>query len=122
MTINLALTGAMPTRLSGQYVCLGDVLHVVRLVPGRVPSYRSSSELMDATNVVAFGSSVLAFGDRKLAREFDAELTGFRRVDLAGAHRLTGLPKVDTNTGELHLVAYAGDSIQLHVRVSSGGL
>jgi carotenoid cleavage dioxygenase-like enzyme len=124
MPIDLAVTGAVPTSLSGQYVRISEgVVHAVRLAEGRAPSYRNSSIPTGATDVVAFGSSILAFGDGQLAHELGAELDAFRRVDLAGAQRtLSAQPKVDPVTGELHLLSFASDPAQLHVRVSPGGL
>jgi len=124
MPIDLAATGAVPTGLSGQYVRVSEsMVHAVRLAAGRAPSYRNRSIPTDATAVVAFGSSILAFGDGQLAHELDPGLDTMRRVDLAGAQRtLTGHPKIDTNTGELHLLTFMSDPAQLHVRVSPGGL
>ena len=101
------------------------MVHAVSLGAGRAVSYRNRSITTDvaATNVVSFGSSILAFGDGALAYELGAGLDTIRRVDLAGARRsLTAHPKVDPITGELHLLTFATDPAQLHVSVSPGGL
>ena len=58
-----------------------------------------------ASNIITFGSTILALGDGALAYELTAELATRRRVDLAGAGR--GLrPRVhlDRQTGALHLL------------------
>src|SRR4051794_10609401 len=106
MPIDLAVTGAAPTVLSGQYVRISEgMVHAVRLTEGRAPEYRNRSIPTDATNVVAFGNSTFAFGEGQLAHELGAELDAVRRVDLAGARRtLTARPTVDAVTGELHLL------------------
>ena len=105
-------------------MCIGNgTVHAVGLGEGRAPRYRDRSIPNDATDVVSFGSSVLAFGDGALAYELGAGLDAARRVDLAGARRsLTAQPTLDPATGELHLLTFASDPSQLHVRVSPGGL
>ena len=76
-----------------------------------------------AANLIAFGTSILAFGDGALAYELSARLDTIRRVDLAGARRsLVAHSKVDPHTGELHLLTFASTGSQLHVAVSRGAL
>ena len=42
MPIDLAVTGAVPTSLSGQYVWISEgMVHAVGLGDGRAPSYRN---------------------------------------------------------------------------------
>jgi carotenoid cleavage dioxygenase-like enzyme len=124
MPIDLAVTGAVPTSLSGRYVYIsGGMVHAVHLTEGGAASYTRRSLPTEATNVISFGSSILAFGDGQPAYELGTGLDPMRRVDLAGALRtLAGHPKVDPNTGELHLLTFVRDPAQLHVRVSPGGL
>jgi carotenoid cleavage dioxygenase-like enzyme len=114
----------LPVALSGQYVCVGGgMFHAVALGEGSVQLYRDCSIATDATDVIAFGGSILAFGAGALARELGAGLDTVRRVDLGGAGRsLTAHPKIDPVTGELHVVTFATDPAQMHVRVSPGGL
>lgn len=114
----------VPRGLSGQYVCTGaGLVHVVTLTEGRAPSYRDHPNVADATNLISFGSSILAFGDGMLAHELGAGLDTMRPVDLAGARRtLTAHPKIDPITGELHLLTFPSDESQLLVSVSAGGL
>jgi carotenoid cleavage dioxygenase-like enzyme len=120
MPIDLAVTGAVPTSLSGRYVFIGDgMVHAVGLGDGRAPSYRNHLTTTAATTVIWFGGSLLAFSDGQLALELESGAP----IDLAGARRaLAGYPTLDPVTGELHLLTFGIDPAQLHVRVSPGGL
>src|SRR6478752_7017473 len=111
MPNDLAVTGTVPTRLSGRYVGIGEgMVHAVGVHAGRAVSYRHRSIATDATNVIAFGTSILALGDGTLACELGAGLDAMRIVDLAGARRsLTARPVIAPVTGELHLVTFATD-------------
>ncbi len=137
---DLPVSGTLPVALSGQYLRIGPnridaralpaegaarraMVHAVSLRAGRAVSYRNRWVGTDATNLIPFGSSILALGDGALAYELSAGLDTLRRVDLAGARRtLSSQPKVDPITGELHLLTFAADPSQLHVCVSPGGL
>jgi carotenoid cleavage dioxygenase-like enzyme len=119
------------------------MVHSVSLHAGRTPSYRSRWIITDfvahrlgidpspgprnngpdiiASNVVAFGDSILALGDDSLAYELAPDLNTLRRVDLAGQLRRVGAnPKRDPVTGDLHLLAVDATGAQAHVVVSSG--
>jgi carotenoid cleavage dioxygenase-like enzyme len=124
MIVDLSMSGTVPSVLSGQYARIGEgMIHAVRLTEGRAPSYLTRSIPTDATDLIAFGSSLLALGDGSLAYELGAGLETVRRVDLAGAHRnLTARSRIDSITGELHLLTSATAPSQLHVAVSPGGL
>jgi len=120
-------------------------VHALAIDAGRATSYRTRAVKTDtaarqpgveptsglptvghevvASNLVAFGASILAFSDGELAYELDAGLDTIGRVDLAGARRsLVATPKVDPHTGELHLLTFASLPSQLHVAVSRGAL
>jgi len=87
------------------------------------PGARNTGPDIVATNIVAFGGSLLAFGDGCLAHEFTPELDTLRRVDLAGhSRRLAAHPKSDPITGGLHLLTVGPTGTQAHVVVSSGAL
>ena len=74
-------------------------------------------------HVVAFGGSMLVFGDDTPAYELRPETDTLLRVDLAGHGRsLAALRKQDPATGELHLIAHDIDGRQAHVVVSAGAL
>ena len=124
VVVDLPIRGTVPRSLSGRYLRIGEgLVHAVGLAGGRAPSYSCRSIPADATNVVSFGSSMLAFADGALAYEIGPGLDAVRRVDLAGARRsLTAHPRIDPVTGELHLVTFAPSPSQLHVTVSPGGL
>ena len=49
------------------------------------PGPRTVGDDVVAANLIAFGTSILAFGDGALAYELSARLDTIRRVDLAGA-------------------------------------
>jgi carotenoid cleavage dioxygenase len=87
------------------------------------PGPRTTGHDVVAANLIAFGTSILAFGDGALAYELSAQLDTIRRVDLAGARRsLVAHSKVDPHTGELHLLTFSCLPSQLHVAVSRGAL
>jgi carotenoid cleavage dioxygenase len=87
------------------------------------PGPRTVGDDVVATNLIAFGSSILALGDGALAYELSTRLDTIRRVDLAGARRsLVAHSKVDPHTGELHLLTFESFRSQLHVAVSRGAL
>src|SRR5687767_13003133 len=119
------------------------MVHAVTLDAGRATSYRSRWITTDTVvqqltaeptcgprtvadvvvRLIAFGTSLLAFGDGALAYELDVGRDTIRPVDLAGARRrLVSDPKVDPHTGELHLLTSASLPSQLHVTVSRGAL
>ena len=88
-----------------------------------VPGPRHTGPDVVASNVITFGSSILALGDGALAYELTADLGTRRRVDLAGSGRgLHPHAKLDPLTGELHLLAAASDGTQTYITVSPGGL
>ena len=76
-----------------------------------------------ASNIITFGSTIIALGDGALAYELTADLTTRRRVDLAGSGR--GLrPRVDLDrhSGALHLVGVGPGNAQTHVTVPAGAM
>jgi carotenoid cleavage dioxygenase len=94
-----------------------------KLAVAPTPGPRTVDDDVVAANLIAFGTSILAFGDGALAYELSARLDTIRRVDLAGARRsLVAHSKVDPHTGELHLLTCASIGSQLHVAVSRGAL
>lgn len=124
--VDLDVRGAIPPGLSGRLVGIGrdGVFHSVQVDGGRV-SYRGRRFRTDAVvhNLVAFGSSILAFGEDSPAYELSPDISMLRRVDLAGYGRvLAAYPKHDPATGELHLIARDMDGVQAHVVVSAGAL
>ena len=124
--VDLDVRGAVPPGLSGRLVGIDrdGVVHSVLLGDGRV-SYRGRRVRTDAVvhNLVAFGGSMLAFGDDSPAYELRPEVDTLRRVDLAGHGRtLAAYPKHDPATGELHLIARDTAGVQAHVVVSAGAL
>src|SRR5438552_567565 len=92
---DVRVTGKLPPALSGQYVQIGPnqvdaTVHAVTLDAGRAVACRERRIIADdvaPTNLVAFGSSILALGDGALAYELGPRLDTVRRVDLAGARR-----------------------------------
>jgi carotenoid cleavage dioxygenase-like enzyme len=121
------------------------MVHAVTLAAGRAISYRNRWITTDAVaqklavdptpgprgvgddviaaNLITFGSCIFAFGDGALAYELNARLDTVRRVDLAGAGRsLVADCKVDSHTGQLHLLTSGSVGSQLHVAVSRGAL
>ena len=87
------------------------------------PGPRNTGPDIVASNIVAFGGSILALGEGSLAHELTPELDTLRRVDLAGQSRaLAAFPKRDPITGGLHLLTVAPTETQAHVVVSSGAL
>ncbi len=87
------------------------------------PGPRNTGPDVVASNIVAFGGSILALGDGSLAYELTRDLDTLRRVDLAGQSRgLAAYPKRDPITGDLHLLAVGANGAQAHVVVSSGAL
>ena len=130
---------------SAEWASGAGMVHAVTLHAGGAASYRNRWVVTDATaqvlgtepvpgprhtgpdvvasNVITFGSSILALGDGALAYELTGDLGTRRRVDLAGAGRgLRPHAKLDRLTGELHLLADAPDGTQIYVTVSAGGL
>jgi 8'-apo-carotenoid 13,14-cleaving dioxygenase len=88
-----------------------------------VPGPRRADNDVVASNIITFGSTILALGDGALAYELTADLTTRRRVDLAGAGR--GLrPRVhlDRHTGALHLLGAGPGDAQTYVTVSAGAM
>jgi len=119
--------GLVPPTLSGQLLGIGPrgVVHSVEVRPGRAVSYRRRQvgPEVDVHHVVSFSDTTLAFGDDLPAFELSAALDTLRPVDLAGQGRpLAPFPKHDPTTGELHVIAGAGDETQAHVVVSAGAL
>jgi len=122
------------------------MVHSVHLHAGRAVSYRSRWVITDAVaqrlgvdpapgprnngpdiitgNIVAFGDSILAFGEGALAYELSPELNTLHRVDLAGQGRGLAIdPRRDPLTGDLHLLtAAADDGPQAHVVVAANSL
>jgi carotenoid cleavage dioxygenase len=139
---DLAIEGTLPAELSGQLMGIGPdfdgtktlridandaVVHSVHVHAGRAMSYRRGHVLTGpdvvASNIVAFGGSILALGDGSLAYELTPDLHALRRVDLAGQSRgVAAYPKRDPLTGALHIVAASDTGAQAHVVVSSGAL
>lgn len=124
--VELAVRGALPAGLSGRLVAIGsdDVVHSVHVRAGRA-SYRSRRLLTGSRldGLVAFGGSILVFGDDSPVHQLSADLTVLRAVDLAGRKRIvTGHPQYDATTGDLHLLAGEVDGGQSHVVVSAGAL
>ena len=130
---DLVVSGTLPASLSGQYLQIGPnpvegIVHGVVLRGGRATSSRNrwlptADGDIVPSNLIAFGSFVLAVGDGALAYELSADLDTIRRVDLAGARRkLIARSTFDPHTGELHLLTFGADPSQLHVIVSRGGL
>jgi carotenoid cleavage dioxygenase len=134
-----------PNSLPADWAGGEGMVHAVSLEAGRAVCYRNRWITTDAVaqqlavepppgppavgddvvaaNLIAFGTSILAFGDGALAYELSARLDTIRRVDLAGARRsLVAHSKVDPHTGELHLLTSASIGAQLHVTVSRGAL
>ena len=65
---DLPVSGTLPAALSGQYVRIGpNGIDAARFRSGRA-SYWNGSITTDATTVISFGRSILAFGDGALAR------------------------------------------------------
>jgi carotenoid cleavage dioxygenase-like enzyme len=92
-----------------------------RLGIDRSPGPRNGSPDIIADNIVVFAGSILAHGDGSLAYELTPDLDTVRRVDLAGQTRgLTGFPKIEAATGDLHLLTVATAGAQDHVVVSAG--
>ena len=125
-TVDLEARGAIPQGLSGRLVGIGrdGTVHSVQVHGGRV-SYRGRHFRTDQVvhHLVAFGGSILAFGEDSPAYELSMEIDMLRRVDLAGHGRtLAAYPKHDLATGELHLIARDTHGVQAHVVVSAGAL
>ena len=147
----LTIAGGFPAGLSGRLLVSGPdangdgVIHCIDVNAGCSVSYRRSWVNIDVVaqrlgidrspgpsngdpdivtgNIVVFCGSILAHGDGSLAYELTAELDTVRRVDLAGQNRgLTGFPKIDPATGDLHLITVAAAGTQAHVVVSAGAL
>lgn len=123
---NLDVRGAVPPGLSGRLVGIGrdGVVHSVLVGDGQL-SYSGRHIRMEANvhNLVAFGGSMLVFGDDSPAYELKPEVDTLRRVDLAGHRRsLAAYPKHDPATGELHLIARDTDGFQTYTVVSAGAL
>ena len=129
----LPVRGTLPAGLSGRLVAIGpnsesgkSVFRSVHLHEGRAESYRSRwviSDTVVASNIIAFGGSILALGDGSLAYELTSDLTTLRRVDLAGQSRgMSAYPKRDPLTGDLHVLAVDATGAEAHVVVSSGAL
>jgi carotenoid cleavage dioxygenase-like enzyme len=124
--VDLEVRGAIPQGLSGRLVGIGrdGTVHSVQVRGGRV-SYHGRRFRTDAVvhHLVAFGDSILAFGDDSSAYELSMEIDMLRRVDLAGHGRtVAAYPEYDLATGELHLVARDTHGVQAHVVVSAGAL
>jgi 8'-apo-carotenoid 13,14-cleaving dioxygenase len=130
---------------SAEWASGEGMVHAVTLHPGGAVSYRNRWILTDAaaqilgiepvpgprhtgpdvvaSNVITFGSTILALGDGALAYELTADLSTRRRVDLAGSGRgLHPHATVDPLTGELHLLAAASDGTHTFTTVSPGAL
>ena len=129
----LPVRGALPAGLSGRLVAIGPdaesdhaEIHAVHLHEGRMVSYRSrwvGTDGVAISNIIVFGGSILALGDGSPAYELTPDLTGLRRVDLAGRSRgMSAYPKRDPHTGDLHVLAVDATAAQAHVVVSSGAL
>jgi 8'-apo-carotenoid 13,14-cleaving dioxygenase len=104
-----------------RWIATDAVAHSLAFDP--TPGPRPVGDDVVAANLVAFGNSILAFGDGALGYELSARLDTVRRVDLAGARRsLVADCKVDAHTGELHLLTFASSPAQLHIAVSRGAL
>ena len=87
------------------------------------PGPRNTGPDIVASNIVAFGGSILALGEGSLSHELTPELDTLRRVDLAGQSRgIAAFPKRDPITGGLHILTVAPTGTQAHVVVSSGAL
>jgi 8'-apo-carotenoid 13,14-cleaving dioxygenase len=127
---SLRVSGKLPIALSGHYLQIDEdgMVHAVSLGGGRAISYRNRWITTDgddvvASNLIVFGSSILALAEGELAFELDADLDAARNVDLAGGRRgLAANGTVDPHTGELHLLTFATSPSQLHVVVSRGAL
>ena len=123
---DLDVRGAVPPGLAGRLVGIdGDgVVHSVLVGDGRVSySCRRFRTESVVHNLVAFGGSILVFGDESPAYELRPEVDTLCRVDLAGHGRsLAAYPKQDPATGELHLIAHDTAGLQAYVVVSAGAL
>lgn len=94
-----------------------------RLGVDPAPGPRNSGPDIIASNIVAFGGSILALGESSLAYELSPDLDTLRRVDLAGqARSLTSIPQRDPVTGDLHILAVTATGAQAHVVVASNAL
>lgn len=123
---DLDVRGVVPPGLSGRLVGIGPdgIVHSVLVGDGRV-AYSGRRVRTEACvhHLVAFGGSVLAFGDDTPAYELTPERDALRRVDLAGHRRsIAAYPKHDPATGGLHLIARDADGLQTYVVVSAGAL
>lgn len=123
---DLDVRGAIPAGLSGRLVGIGrdGVVHSVLVGNGRMSySGRRFPTEANVHNLVAFGGSMLVFGDDSPAYELRPEADTLRRVDLAGHRRsIAAYPKHDPATGELHLVAHDANGLQTYAVVSAGAL
>jgi len=147
----LTVHGTLPAGLSGQLLGIGPdvgaqdgVVHSIELDAGRIIGHRCRLVLTDAvarrlgteptrgprgagpdivaSNIVAFGGSILALGGA-LAYELTSDLATLRRVDVAGQSRgVAPFPKPDPVTGELHVLAVGPRGAHAHVVVSAGAL
>jgi carotenoid cleavage dioxygenase-like enzyme len=144
----LTIVGGFPIGLSGRLLGIGPdangdgVIHCIDVRAGGSVSYRRSWVNTDAVaqrvgidrspgprndgpdtiadSIILFGGSILAFGHGSLAYELTPSLDTVRRVDLAGQTRgLTGFPKIDAATGDLHLLTVPAAGAQVHVVVSA---
>ena len=147
----LTIAGGFPAGLSGRLLVIGPdangdgVIHCIHVRAGCSVSYQRSWVNTDVVaqrlgidrspgpsngdpdivtgNIVVFCGSILAHGDGSLAYEVTPELDTVRRVDLAGQSRgVTGFPKIDPATGDLHLLTVAAAGTQAHVMISAGAL
>ncbi|MDP1794149.1 MAG: carotenoid oxygenase family protein [Acidimicrobiales bacterium] len=123
--LDLVVRGTVPPGLSGRLVGIGrdGVVHTVHLHGARA-SYRAHRSPMAAAvrHLVAFGGSVLAFGEDSLVQELSARGDTISPVDLAGHGRVVAAHHHEPGTGELHLVARELHGAQAHVVVSAGAL
>src|SRR5688572_23237883 len=71
-----------------------------------VPGLKATARDSSATNLIAYGRTILSLDDGALAYELSNDLETLRRVDLAGGARAIGAyPKSDPATGGLHLLS-----------------
>lgn len=88
-----------------------------------VPGLKATARDSSATNLIAYGGTILSLDDGALAYELTKDLETVRRVDLAGGGRATGaFPKSDPETGELHVLSSPGGTSCAYHVISSGGL
>lgn len=130
----LHVDGALPTALSGRYLCLepnrsgGPRVHSIVIHGGAAGSYRRrlihtrATNGAATTNLIDFAGRTIALADGAVAQELSPTLET-RPVDAAGRHLGVGAyPKRDSRSGDLHLISSPGAATALHHILSAGGM